>query len=286
MNSFIRRIGGKKALRKTIIDRFPLHYDRYVEAFGGAGWVLFYKPVDNRMEVFNDYSRDLINLYRCARDCTKELINEVKYELNSRYEFEARKKALKTQADLPDVKRAAYYFLNNRQSYCGGGESFAGRPVNLSSEEIEKKLYEVRDRLANVVIENQDFEAVIRHYDQPNCLFYCDPPYSETESMYPDGGFTREDHLRLASCLSGIQGKFLLSYNDCTQIRGLYDNPKYWIESVERPHNMAQRYRPGEMYKEVLISNYDTEEARNAVMQLSIFDTFGLNDTDYEEDEE
>ena len=91
MNSFMSWVGGKKALRKTIIDRFPLHYDRYVEAFGGAGWVLFYKPVDNRMEVFNDYSRDLINLYRCARDCTKELINEVKYELNSRYEFEARK---------------------------------------------------------------------------------------------------------------------------------------------------------------------------------------------------
>lgn len=285
MNSFIRRIGGKKALRETIVDRFPLHYDRYVETFGGAGWVLFYKPA-NCMEVFNDYSRDLINLYRCSVNSTDQLIAEIKCGLNSRYEFEARKKALKAQADLPDIKRAAYYFLNNRQSYCGGGESFAGRPCNLSGEDIEKKLHEVRDRLVNVVIENQDFETVIKHYDQPNCLFYCDPPYYETENMYPDGGFSREDHSRLATCLSRIQGKFLLSYNDCPQIRCLYENPNYWIESVERPHNMAQRYRPGEMYKEVLISNYDTEEARNAVMQLSIFDTFGLNDTDYEEETE
>ncbi|MEZ3438731.1 MAG: DNA adenine methylase, partial [Oscillospiraceae bacterium] len=45
MNSPITRIGGKKLLRKTICERFPETgtFDRYVEVFGGAGWVLFYK---------------------------------------------------------------------------------------------------------------------------------------------------------------------------------------------------------------------------------------------------
>ena len=41
MNSFIGWIGGKKLLRKEIIARFPEEYGRYVEVFGGAGWVLF-----------------------------------------------------------------------------------------------------------------------------------------------------------------------------------------------------------------------------------------------------
>ena len=43
MNSPISRIGGKKLLRKTICEAFPPpeQFDRYIEVFGGAGWVLF-----------------------------------------------------------------------------------------------------------------------------------------------------------------------------------------------------------------------------------------------------
>ena len=46
MNSFIAWIGGKKLLRKEIVKRFPEEgFTRYVEVFGGAGWVLFEKEV-------------------------------------------------------------------------------------------------------------------------------------------------------------------------------------------------------------------------------------------------
>ena len=34
-------IGGKKALRELIVRLFPLYYERYIEVFGGGGWVLF-----------------------------------------------------------------------------------------------------------------------------------------------------------------------------------------------------------------------------------------------------
>ena len=39
MNSFMSWIGGKKALRDEILARFPLEYKRYIEVFGGGGWV-------------------------------------------------------------------------------------------------------------------------------------------------------------------------------------------------------------------------------------------------------
>ena len=44
INSFMAWVGGKKALRDEILARFPLEYKRYIEVFGGAGWVLFHKP--------------------------------------------------------------------------------------------------------------------------------------------------------------------------------------------------------------------------------------------------
>lgn len=41
MNSFIGWIGGKRALRNEILQRMPADIGRYIEVFGGAGWVLF-----------------------------------------------------------------------------------------------------------------------------------------------------------------------------------------------------------------------------------------------------
>ena len=44
MDSFITWIGGKRLLRKEIIQKFPAEgIDKYVEVFGGAAWVLFGK---------------------------------------------------------------------------------------------------------------------------------------------------------------------------------------------------------------------------------------------------
>ena len=43
MNSFIGWVGGKNHLKKQIISLIPDDAERYIEVFGGAGWVLFGK---------------------------------------------------------------------------------------------------------------------------------------------------------------------------------------------------------------------------------------------------
>lgn len=56
MESFIGWIGGKRALRRAILERFPDdEVGRYIEVFGGAAWVLFAKEKKaNQLEVYND----------------------------------------------------------------------------------------------------------------------------------------------------------------------------------------------------------------------------------------
>ena len=54
MNSFMSWVGGKKNLRDEVLARFPTYYERYIEVFGGAGWVLFHKPPGADFEVYND----------------------------------------------------------------------------------------------------------------------------------------------------------------------------------------------------------------------------------------
>lgn len=127
-------------------------------------------------------------------------------------------------------------------------------------------------RLQKVVVENKDFEKLIRQYDRPVSFFYCDPPYFATENYYKGVGFKTKDHIRLRDSLMDIKGKFLVSYNDCPEIRELWDKPNIHIEEISRINNLAQRYDGGSQYAELLISNYDTSERLRAVRQLSLFD--------------
>ena len=263
-------IGGKKALRDEIISRFPTDYKRYIEVFGGGGWVLFHKNPGSDFEVYNDRNPNLVNLYRCVRDHPDELIAELTYVLNSRTDFDYIRKVMNTPTEIPDVKRAAYFYQLIRYSYASGLDSYASQPHSMWNN--FPLIINACARLQKVVIENKDFEKLIDQYDRPESLFYCDPPYFETEDYYEDVGFTKADHIRLADRLSSIDGKYLLSYNDCPEIRELYESRGARIESISRLSNIAQRYEAGKQYDELIISNYDTSENKNNICQLTFFD--------------
>ena len=130
MNSFMSWVGGKKALRDAICRRLNTNCDRYVEVFGGGGWVLFHKP-QSKFEVYNDFNPNLANLYRCVRDCPEELCETLRYSLNSRTDFEHIRKVLKTKTEIPDVQRAAYFYQIIRQSYASGLDSFGAQPHDM-----------------------------------------------------------------------------------------------------------------------------------------------------------
>ncbi len=98
MNSIISWVGGKKALRDLIYQRMPKEYGRYVEVFGGGGWVLFGRPLDTVMEVYNDYNSDLTNLFRCVRDQPMAFLTELGFlPLNGRDEFMVLKRYLEKE---------------------------------------------------------------------------------------------------------------------------------------------------------------------------------------------
>lgn len=82
--------------------------------------------------------------------------------------------------------------------------------------------------------------------------FIWTPPYYEAEKYYPDR-FNPEDHGRLRDCLGNIKGKFVLSYNDCQQIRNLYEG--YTVIEVDRADNLVNKSE-SRRYKELIIKNF------------------------------
>lgn len=296
-------IGNKTSILHILYALFPIGCDRYVEPFGGSGAVLLGKPVPDKFEVFNDYNHNLVNLFRCMRDRPMEFIRELGFlSLNSRDDFAVLKKFfekeeftedyLKAQLELTeimlpevtakevrmlystarndhDLRRAAMFLKLIRYSYSSGCKSFACQPFSLRT--LFALVQDFAKRCENVVIENQDFETLIKHYDRPTTFTYCDPPYFTSEYVY-DCGFTWEDHLRLYHALAGMKGKFLLSYNDCPEIRELYK--EYNFFDFKRVHSMAQKYEAGKEFPELLIANYDLfERERQQPHQLTLFDS-------------
>jgi len=251
MNSFIGWIGGKKLLRKEIVSRFPENIGRYIEVFGGAGWILFAKDKHAKMEVYNDYNSDLVNLYKCIKFHCLELQRELSFMLNSRELFDD----FKTQYNIKgmtDIQRAARFFMLIKTSYGSDIRSYGCVKKDVSI--MTKYLTKIQERLSSVVIENKDFEGLIKIYDKPDALLYLDPPYYGTERYY-QAQFAKDDHERLCNILKNVKGRFILSYNDCDFIRELYND--FTIEEITRNHSLVGRYdNKDHSYKELIIRNY------------------------------
>ena len=302
MKTPVSRVGNKSSILHILYALFPLDFNRFVDVFGGSGSVLLGKPQIHPFEVYNDFDRNLVNLFRCMKDRTVATLREIGFcNLNSREDFNAIKKffesdgkftdeylleeleltaltfpppeakelqELRTRITIDyDVRRAAMFLKLLRYSYSSGCKSFASQPFDI--RRLFGLIKELEDRMATVVVENQDFETLIKHYDRPDTFFYADPPYYSTEDMYAVG-FNWDDHVRLHDTLSNIKGKFLLSYNDCPEIRELYKD--FSMFDFSRTHSMAQRYEAGKEFKELLIGNYDLyERERNKPIQMSLF---------------
>lgn len=101
---------------------------------------------------------------------------------------------------------------------------------------------------------------------------YADEIREMMKAFNADDGENMAAYFYGSNALLKIKGKFLLSYNDCPEIRELYAKDGIMIESTTRLSNIAQRYDAGKQYPELLISNYDTYEERILARQLTLFD--------------
>ena len=83
---------------------------------------------------------------------------------------------------LTDIERAARFIYLQRLAFGGRivGRTFGvdrRTPSRLRPANLRATLKAIRDRLAEVTIEQLPYERLIPRYDAPETLFYLDPPY-------------------------------------------------------------------------------------------------------------
>lgn len=206
--------------------------------------------------MLNDVNGDLVNLYRVVQHHLEEFVRQFKWALSSRQVF---KWLQETRPEtLTDIQRAArFYYL--QQSAFGGrvdGQSYGTattQPPGLNLLRIEESLSAAHLRLSNTYIEHLTWQDCFRRYDRPHTLFYCDPPYWQTEGYGVPFGF--EQYEQMAEVLGQIKGKAIVSLNDHPDIRRVFS--RYHIESTDITYTVGGG--KGSEAREVLIFSWDIQ---------------------------
>lgn len=250
MEALITWMGGKKQLREAIAGYIPEDIAGYIEPFGGAGWVLLYKDRWAKLEVWNDLDSELYNMFMQVKFHPEALSQELQLMLHSRRLFNE----LKLNRGLTEIQRAARFVYLVRHSFGAKASSFGTGKTNSGGGRMMlplERIMPLAKRLDMVTVENLDYRQCITKYDKHDNFFYCDPPYVVGATYDNSKGF---DHDELCQTLKSIEGRFLLSYDDCEKVRSLYS--QYRIIPVVRKKGIAGTHA-GDDYREVLIMNYE-----------------------------
>ena len=120
-------------------------------------------------------------------------------------------------------------------------------------------------RLMNVIIENLDYEELIRRYDCEDTFFFCDPPYLDTVQLRKKEykhTFYLEDFERFAAVVKTIRGKFLITLNEAPEVRELFAD----FNIMSHEHIWPCSNTSGNKLRavnELLISNYEFPRTGN-----------------------
>jgi len=245
-------IGGKRRLAKHLLPLFPDH-QCYIEPFAGAAALYFMKE-PSKAEVINDINGDMVNLYRVVKHHLEELHKQLKWMLCSRQNWEwAKSTPVET---LTDIQRAARFLYLQKQAFGGkvAGQTFGTSTTHRPRFNIftmEQDLADAHYRLAHTTIEHLDWKRLIEKYDREHSLFYCDPPYWETEGYGVE--FRFEEYEAMVKLAKTIKGKMIISINNHPDIRKVFEGLN--VREVNIRYTVGGRGKSPEV-KELIYTNF------------------------------
>ncbi len=238
----LRYPGGKSKAVKIIREYLPEGLNRLASPFLGGGSIELACAADGIQVFGGDAFTPLVTFWQHAQESPVLLSDRVRqYYPLTKTKFYNLQKQITLFND--GFEQAAVYFVLNRCSFSGatlsGGMSPGHPRFTLSA--IDR----LRDfRASNLHVSCADWsETLARHEDD---YLYLDPPYLNGQKLYGDRGDMHEsfDHEALAEALRSRKG-WLLSYNDCDDVRRMYDG--YDFRTPQWKYGMSSDKRSNEV---------------------------------------
>jgi DNA adenine methylase len=245
--------GGKFSHLDWLMPLLPKAH-HYCEPFAGSGAILLNRE-PAPVETYNDIDGDVVNFFRVLRNDLEGLTRLIALTPFSREEFYYAVNEPKQK--VTDLERARRFFVRARQARTGLAQTATlGRWANCKNTSRSgmsgvvsrwlggiEGLDEIGTRLLRVQIENRPALDVIRLYDSPDTLFYCDPPYVHStrgDSKAYGYEMNEEQHTDLAAGLHRIKGKAAISGYRCDLMDRLYKGWRRFDADERHCHSIKQ----------------------------------------------
>lgn len=245
--------GGKFSHLDWLLPQLPRGH-HYCEPFAGSGAVLLNRE-PSPVETYNDIDGDVVNFFRVLRDRGEDLVRAIGLTPFSREEFH---KAINgSMKRISDLERARRFYVRARQARTGLAQTATlGRWANCKNTSRAgmsgvvsrwrggvEALFEIAERLLRVQIENRPAVDVIRLYDSPQTVFYCDPPYlHETRGDSKAYGFEMdvEAHRELSEALLSVRGKVAISGYRCAPMDKWFKGWRRFDAEAKQCHSIKK----------------------------------------------
>jgi len=243
MASPLRYPGGKTRAVKILSDHLHAAYGdvrELISPFMGGGSFELDMHAKGVVIQANDLFAPLYTFWRTVQSQRVELLDAVRaLRPMTKEKFMEYRAAISSGAVSDNLTIAAYYFAINRSSFSGatfcGGYSTQAAAQRFTDSSIAKL---AALDLSRVTFHNHDCLTFLTMFPPlPGRVVYLDPPYYITSYIYGKDGDLHSafDHAALAAVLK-TRGDWMLSYNDCEYIRGLYADCR--IEKVSWSYGM------------------------------------------------
>lgn len=245
--------GGKFSHLDWLLPLLPQAH-HYCEPFAGSAAVLLNRE-PSAVETYNDIDGEVVNFFRVLREDPEELMRMIAMTPFSREEFYF---AVNNPGrGVSRLERARRFYVRARQARTGLAQTATlGRWANCRNTSRSgmsgvisrwfggvDALADIGERLLRVQIENRPAIDVIRLYDSPGTLFYCDPPYVHTtrgDSKAYGFEMDEEQHRALAAALHRIRGKAAVSGYRCELMDRLYKGWRRFDADEKHCHSIKQ----------------------------------------------
>lgn len=245
--------GGKYSHLDWLLPLLPKSH-HYCEPFAGSAAVLLNR-VPSPVETYNDMDGEVANFFRVLRDDTEALEKAIALTPFSREEFY---RAVSTDTtELTALERARLFYIRARQARTGLAQTASlGRWANCRNTSRAgmsgvvsrwlggvAELPRIAERLLRVQIENRPAVDIIRLYDDPKALFYCDPPYIHStrgDAKAYSFEMTDDQHRALAATLSACKAKAAVSGYRCELMDSLYDGWRVVEATPKQCHSIKK----------------------------------------------
>jgi len=206
--------GSKHRSIPHIIPHLP-YLDVWVDVFGGSGIVTLNREPSKKLDVYNDRWSGVTTFFRCIRDPVKrkQMIDQISLMPHSKEDFYDCKQTWMKQST--DVERAVSWYYMLQTSYGSVCRNWGYGVTSNFGEKFKKTLAlfpEIGHKFLNIQIENDDFRVMLDRYDSYQTVFYCDPPYFDSQQP---GSYlhkmSENDHMDLLERIHNMNGFIAVS---------------------------------------------------------------------------